>query len=85
MSVGFKDAQSVVVEQPTVYDDFDIVYGETEPQSDGGQPYLTFGQDAVSDQQTETDMRNLEGKHQMLLQEIKEQTLGSVSLVLMCR
>ena len=61
-----------------VLDDYDTVYGEEEP-LEVGETFVNFAEDAVSDQQTETDIKQLEGKHNMPLQQIKEQVLGSVS------
>ena len=61
-----------------VLDDYDTVYGEEEP-ADEGEAYVNFAEDAVSDQQTETDIKQLEGKHKMSLQQMKEHVLASVS------
>ena len=69
--------RSVVFQAQDVVD-FDVTYGEPEPDITG-ETYVSFGNDAVSDQQTETDVKELEGKHKMSLQEMKEQILGSVS------
>ncbi len=41
--------------------------------------YVAFADDVVSDTQTETDVRQLEGKHKMTIQQMKEHILGSVS------
>ena len=59
-------------------DVYDAVYGEQEP-VEMGETFVNFAEDAVSDQQTETDIRQLEGKHNMSLQQMKEHILGSVS------
>ena len=61
-----------------VYSDFDAAFGEEEPSPDGEQ-FVAFTDDVVSDQQTVTDVRQLEGKHKMSIQQMKEQILGSVS------
>ncbi len=44
-----------------------------------GEVYVAFADDVVSDTQTETDVRQLEGKHKMTIQQMKEHILGSVS------
>lgn len=59
--------------------DFDAVFGEEEPDVADGEMFVAFADDVVSDSQTETDVRNLEGKHRMTLQQMKEQILGGVS------
>ena len=41
---------------------------------------MAFAEDVVSDTQTETDVRQLEGKHKMTLQQMKEKILGQVSV-----
>ena len=58
--------------------DFDAMFGEDEPEHTG-QAYVTFEDDHVSDEQTETEVRNLEGRFQMTLQQMKEHILASVS------
>ena len=40
---------------------------------------VAFGEDVVSDTQTENDVRDLEGKHNIPVQTMKEQVMGSVS------
>jgi hypothetical protein len=62
-----------------MYGDFDMMFGEAEPE-DTGRVYVAF-EDEASDERTYTDMKTLEGKHQMTYQEMKEHVLGSVSLV----
>ncbi|KAI0239141.1 hypothetical protein LSAT2_010110 [Lamellibrachia satsuma] len=53
--------------------------GEMEEDDDDVvEPYVAFGSDVVSDQQTESDMKQLENKHKMSLQQMKEQIIGSV-------
>ena len=54
--------------------------GEPGKGEDGGdqEPCVAFSSDVVSDQQTESDMKQLETKHKMSLQQIKEQVVGSV-------
>ena len=66
-------------EPPAIIEDYDAVFGEEEP-TDTGEAYVTFNEDVVSDQQTETDVRHLEGKHKMSVQQMKETVLGSVSI-----
>ena len=57
--------------------DFDATYGEDEPEPK--ETLVAFTADVVSDQQTEADVKILEGKHKMTLQRMKEQVLGTVS------
>lgn len=76
--IPFASCRSVVFQAQDVID-YDVTYGEQEPDI-AGETYVSFGNDAVSDQQTETDVKELEGKHKMSLQQMKEQILGSVSL-----
>ncbi|KAK2187817.1 hypothetical protein NP493_153g02003 [Ridgeia piscesae] len=45
---------------------------------EAGEQYVAFSSDVISDQQTESDMKQLENKHKMSLQQMKEQILGSV-------
>ncbi|XP_033734034.1 uncharacterized protein LOC117323122 isoform X2 [Pecten maximus] len=56
--------------------DFDFLFGEAEPDTQG-QVYVTFEDEHVSEEQTENDVKNLEGRLKMSLQELKEQALGS--------
>ncbi|XP_069117342.1 regulator of G-protein signaling 22-like isoform X3 [Argopecten irradians] len=58
------------------YVDFDFLFGEAEPDTQG-QVYVTFEDEHVSDEQTENDVKNLEGRLKMSLQQLKEQALGS--------
>ena len=52
---------------------------DEELDTDGdGEAFVSFADDIVSDAQTETDVKNLEGRHKMSLQQIKEHILGSV-------
>lgn len=51
---------------------------------DGGldldpQKFISFNDDKASEQQTESDMKNLEGKVNMSLQQMKEKIFSSVS------
>ena len=57
--------------------DFDAMFGEDEPEPTG-QAYVTFEDDHLSDEQTETDMRNMEGRFNMTVQQMKEHILCSV-------
>ncbi|XP_074646346.1 uncharacterized protein LOC141902488 [Tubulanus polymorphus] len=58
------------------YKDFDFLFGEDELDND--QAYVSFGEDAAAnEEQTEEAMKNLEGKHQMTYQQMKEEALGS--------
>ena len=61
-----------------VIEDYDAVFGEQEAE-EGGENYVTFNDDIVSDEQTETDVKQLEGKHNMTLQQMKEHVIGTVS------
>ena len=56
------------------------VDGEPGKEDDGGEqePCVAFSSDVVSDQQTDSDMKQLETKHKMSLQQMKEQIVGSV-------
>ena len=65
-------------EEPDVITDYDAAFGEVEPAAED-EEYVAFGEDVVSDAQTETDVRQLEGKHRMTLQQMKEAVIGSVS------
>ncbi|KAK3576327.1 hypothetical protein CHS0354_039734 [Potamilus streckersoni] len=58
------------------YGDFDYMLGEEEPEPNG-QVYVTFDDEGVSEEQTETDVKNLEGRLKMSFQQLKEQLLGS--------
>ena len=62
------------------YRDFDIMFGEDEPEPDGN-VYVTFDDEGVSEAQTETDVKNLEGRLKITIQQIKEQLLGHVSII----
>ncbi|KAL8598265.1 hypothetical protein ACOMHN_035215 [Nucella lapillus] len=59
---------------PMDFADFDAMFGEDEPEPTG-QTYVTFEDDHVSDEQTETDVRNMEGRFKMTLQQMKEHIL----------
>ena len=63
-----------------VISDYDAVFGEAEPRPDT-QAFVAFAPDVISDMQTETDVKTLEGKHQMTLQQMKEHVIGSVSFL----
>lgn len=60
--------------------DFDAMFGEEEPEPNG-QTYVTFEDDHISDEQTETDVRNMEGRLKMTIQQMKEQVFSCVSLI----
>ena len=60
-----------------VYGDFDAAFGEEEPEQTG-ETYVAFDDVVVSEQQTETDVMALEGRHKMTLQQMKELILGNV-------
>ena len=63
-----------------MYRDFDLMFGEDEPEPDGN-VYVAFEEDTgASEAQTETDLKNLEGRLRMTFQQMKEQTLGTVSI-----
>ena len=51
---------------------------QEDEEGEGEEHYVAFSSDVVSDQQTESDMKQLENKHKMSLQQMKEQILGSV-------
>nr|KAG5695957.1 hypothetical protein BaRGS_017538 [Batillaria attramentaria] len=61
---------------PLEFPDFDAMFGEDEPEPTG-QAYVTFEDDHVSEEQTETDMRNMEGRLKMTIQQMKEQVLSA--------
>ena len=68
--------------RPTsVLEDLDAAFDEEEMDAEG-EALVSFADDVVSDAQTETDVKNLEGRHKMSLQQIKEQILSSVSTML---
>lgn len=58
--------------------DYDYMLGEEEPEADGP-VYVRFEDEAVSEEQTDTDVKNLESRLKITLQEMKEQVLGMVS------
>lgn len=69
-----------------MFGDFDFLFGEDEPDPDG-RVYVSFQDERVSEEQTETDVKNMEGRLKMSLQQLKEQVLGKVrtdSVVLYC-
>ncbi|KAL5009301.1 hypothetical protein ScPMuIL_014882 [Solemya velum] len=55
--------------------DYDYMFGEEEPEPDGP-VYVRFEDEPVSEEQTETDVKNLESRLKITLQEMKEQVLG---------
>lgn len=61
-----------------LFGDFDFLFGEEEPDPNG-QVYVQFEDERGSEEQTETDVKNLEGRTRMSLQQLKEQILGTVS------
>ncbi|KAL4237950.1 hypothetical protein ACF0H5_002660 [Mactra antiquata] len=58
------------------YRDFDMMFGEDEPEPDGN-VYVAFDDEGTSEAQTETDVKNLEGRLKMTFQQMKEQMLGT--------
>jgi 5-hydroxyisourate hydrolase-like protein (transthyretin family) len=60
-----------------MFGDFDFLFGEDEPDPDG-RVYVSFQDEHASEEQTETDVKNMEGRLKMSLQELKEQVLGKV-------
>ncbi|XP_078313746.1 uncharacterized protein LOC111129190 isoform X4 [Crassostrea virginica] len=58
-----------------MFGDFDFLFGEDEPDPDG-RVYVSFQDERVSEEQTETDVKNMEGRLKMSLQQLKEQVLG---------
>lgn len=60
-----------------MFGDFDFLFGEDEPDPDG-RVYVSFQDERVSEEQTETDVKNMEGRLKMSLQQLKEQVLGKV-------
>ena len=61
-----------------MFGDFDFLFGEDEPDPDG-RVYVSFQDERVSEEQTETDVKNMEGRLKMSLQQLKEQVLGKVA------
>ncbi|XP_063428007.1 uncharacterized protein LOC134711377 isoform X3 [Mytilus trossulus] len=59
-----------------LFGDFDFLFGEEEPDPNG-QVYVQFEDERGSEEQTETDVKNLEGRTRMSLQQLKEQILGT--------
>ena len=57
--------------------DFDAMFGEDEPEP-GGQAYVTFEDEETTDDQTETDVKGMEGRFKMSVQQMKEHILCSV-------
>ena len=63
---------------PLELPDFDVMFGEEEPEP-SSQAFVTFDDDnLISEEQTETDVRNMEGHFRMTLQQMKEHVLCSV-------
>ena len=59
---------------------FDVLFGmPTLVENDDTYTYLQFHDGGNSDVNTDMDVRNMEGRLQMTLQEVKEHILGSVS------
>ena len=61
-------------------EDFDITFGEPEPEPTG-ENMVAFAEDVISDTQTENVVMDLEGKHNIPVQSMKEQVLGSVCVL----
>ncbi|XP_062595139.1 regulator of G-protein signaling 22-like isoform X4 [Saccostrea cucullata] len=58
-----------------MFGDFDFLFGEDEPDPDG-RVYVSFQDEHASEEQTENDVKNMEGRLKMSLQQLKEQVLG---------
>ncbi|XP_061163908.1 regulator of G-protein signaling 22-like isoform X6 [Saccostrea echinata] len=58
-----------------MFGDFDFLFGEDEPDPDG-RVYVSFQEEHASEEQTENDVKNMEGRLKMSLQQLKEQVLG---------
>ncbi|XP_059138673.1 regulator of G-protein signaling 22-like isoform X2 [Physella acuta] len=58
------------------YQPFEEFFGEAEPEPDG-QHYVQFEEEGISEAQTEADVRNMEGRLKMTVQQVKERMLGS--------
>ena len=63
------------------YRDFDLMFGEVEPEPDGN-VYVAFDDEGTSEAQTETDVKNMEGRLKMTFQQLKEHMLGQVGTLL---
>ncbi|KAH9492920.1 hypothetical protein Btru_032617 [Bulinus truncatus] len=57
---------------------FEEFFGEVEPDNDG-HSYVQFEEEGVTEEQTEIDMRSMEGRLKMSVQQMKEHILGSHS------
>ena len=63
-----------------MYPDFtDIFLNDTVGVELGAEKFISYSEDKTSEQQTESDMKNLEGKVKMSLQQMKERIFSSVS------
>ena len=63
-----------------LYAEFDDIFLNEAALADiDGQKFISYNEDKTSEQQTESDMKNLEGKINMSLQQIKEKIFSSVS------
>ncbi|KAK3093892.1 hypothetical protein FSP39_021520 [Pinctada imbricata] len=58
------------------FGDFEFLFGGEEPDADG-HVYIRFPDEGLSEEQTETDVKNMEGRLKMSLQQLKEQVLGT--------
>lgn len=65
-------------DEPEVIEDYDVAFGEPEPETTG-ENLVAFAEDVISDTQTEHDVRHLEGKHNIPVQAMKEQVIGSTN------
>ena len=64
-----------------MYTDFtDIFLNDPEGADLDEQKFVSYNEDKASEQQTESDMKNLEGKINMSLQQMKERIFSTVSL-----
>lgn len=67
-----------------MYTDFtDIFLNDPEGADLDEQKFVSYNEDKASEQQTESDMKNLEGKINMSLQQMKERIFSTVSLTMM--
>lgn len=62
-----------------MYTDFTDIFLNDEGEELDGEKFVSYNEDKVSEQQTESDIKNLEGKINMSLQQMKERIFGSVS------
>lgn len=63
-----------------MYPDFADIFINDGVDEMGEQKFVSYNEDKASEQQTESDIKNLEGKINMSLQQMKERIFSSVSL-----